>query len=251
MQEPYDKPSYDESDTKYFGEPAVLDQSLLAVLVGGTGTLAFLSLLLKFKRGNAKPDPEGEDLSSSYIGKKLPVKQNVDIVPHTDVSINAIQTAKEEIKRLTLERDIVSMGLRSVYEAEAKGAINRKTKDQMLEKLKADLKRLDEDISSRKKLTEAFDLKMEREQLTSRLREIDKRLVQFDSAGAQIQTPNHHDTNLVLEDKQAEAQEKEISVENHDEDRVKTRLRVDERIDAIRADVLQAIERLERMEAEG
>jgi len=48
------------------------------------------------------------------------VKQNTTVVPRIDVSTNAIQTTREEIKRLSLERDIVSMGLRSVYEAESK-----------------------------------------------------------------------------------------------------------------------------------
>jgi len=92
----------------------------------------------------------------------------------------------------------------------------------MLEKLKADLKRLEDDITRKKKLTEAFDLKTEREQLTSRLREIDKRLELFDMAGTPIQTPTHN-TNLVLEDRHPEAQTRENAV--------RTMTKIDSRLD--------------------
>ncbi len=213
--------------------------------------MTFLSLFWKFRKGYTKPDQESRRLSSNGIGNNLRANGDAGIGLRINTTTDSITVAREELKRLTLERDIVTMGLKSVYEAETKGAISKRTKDQMTEKLKADLKGLDQEISGRRRLTEAFDLRIEREQLTGRLKEIDERLKQCELVGPPIGIPDCSTPGSVLGDKQTGSPTKENLAEKQIEDRARARPKVEDRIDAIRADVLQAMERLERMDAEG
>ncbi len=119
------------------------------------------------------------------------------------------------------------------------------------------MRALDEQITEKKRITELSDLMNEREELVKnyqqRITEIDGRLQQLNgSPGSVPTTPSVGDTtqgtvrpqNSPIVSSAGDSGEEKKPVE-------KTKNRTGERIDAIREEVLKAIERLEKIESEG
>lgn len=88
--------------------------------------------------------------------------------------------------------------------------------------------------------------------MISRLKEIDQQLERHDSPDRLTATQNLH---TPLEPQTEIGRQNAVELHNpigkEQEERINVRLKAEERIDAIRAEVLQAMERLERIEAEG
>jgi len=57
------------------------------------------------------------------------------------------EEAKDKLRILTLEREILSYAIRRLYEAQAEGKISEEERDRLAEKYKEDMKRINEDIS--------------------------------------------------------------------------------------------------------
>lgn len=222
------------------------DQSLLALL-GGVVVSATAVLLLVWcmiRTGEHRNGRSAEQPSKNT--NELPTAEEAKTL--IDLDSEKVEGLRKELKRLTLEREIVASAMRSIYEAEAKGEVDSITKNEMLEKYNADLRRLEGEITKRKGITEQFDLREERERLAKQLSEIDEKLRHID-ASKQFETSSE----TAIEDSKIAAREDGSSSTPSDQcgNRAKTRSAVEERIDAIRAEVLKAIERLERLEAEG
>jgi hypothetical protein len=172
-------------------------------------------------------------------------------------SVDEIEKAREELRALDLQKQITAAALTTIFEAEIQGKISLGTRDGLVENYKAQMKALDEQIAERKKITELSDLARERENLIrsseQRIAEIDERLKQinalpesFPQISTVAQAPlgseeaseihrTNSDNASFKEDKPA------VEVKNRAEDRMK----------AIREEVLKAIERLEKIESEG
>ncbi|MFH0848491.1 MAG: hypothetical protein V1857_03205 [archaeon] len=212
-------------------------------------------LLLKRNRSK-KPEKGGEALSTeqrlSGMNEVSPNKPEHLIIETTTHTAEEMRKAREELKRLTIERDIIVAGMKHIYEAETKGKIDAATKDEMIGKYKNDLGRLDEELAARKRITEAQDLKTEREQLIIRLKEIDQQLEPYNSIDPHVATQNL-DTPLspLTEADSLTVVESHNRFHKERERQIDVRQRAEERVEAIRAEVLQAMERLERIEAEG
>lgn len=57
------------------------------------------------------------------------------------------EEAKNKVRILSLEREILSYAIRRLYEAQAEGVINEEERDRLAEKYKEDMRRINEDIS--------------------------------------------------------------------------------------------------------
>lgn len=231
---------------------------ILVLAVGGLAALAFL-----LRRGK-KPHSDIQDQSNDLEDPSNP-KQAVDQAPteissHDSVAAKSpdeIEKAREELNTLSLQRQILSSALTAVFEAEAQGKISRKTRDDLVETYKAQTKALDEQITEKKRITELSDLVNEREELIKnfqqRITEIDGRLQQLNSppgpvpaipSVGDITQGTVHAANPPIVSSASDSSEGKKPAE-------RAKSRAEERIDAIREEVLRAIERLEKIESEG
>lgn len=119
-----------------------------------------MMLLLK-RNGRKNLEKRQETLSMEHpsfdTNEVLPDKSEhslTGIISHTSEEISQ---AREELKRFTVERDIIAAGLKHIYEAEAKGTIDVATRDEMIRKYKTDLRRMDEELAARKRITQLQD----------------------------------------------------------------------------------------------
>ena len=169
-------------------------------------------------------------------------------------SVEAVNSARESLKVLKLERQILGSAVTTIYESHTSGVISEAERDRMLEKYKVDLKRLEKAIQENQQIVDLHDLEIERDEVVkgfkAKLAEIDAKLKNL-KAGAPV--PGKPE--------QAERSGGTISnggsqQSNHDQQSKNkaddpTITESEKRIEQIREEILKAMDRLEQIEAEG
>jgi hypothetical protein len=179
-------------------------------------------------------------------------------------SLEAVNRARETLKVLRLERQILGTALTTIYESHTKGLITQAERDRLLEKYKVDLNSLDKSIQDSQRLVDLYDLESEREDLVRSFRDklasIDSQVKTLKSGGSINRTPEQRaaaekerrnsppkDDGKKTQSSQ-EAASKEKKVPDPEQQEV---TEAEKRIDKIREEILQAMDRLEQIEAEG
>ena len=183
-------------------------------------------------------------------------------------SQDAANRAREALKLLKLERQILGSAVTTIYESQTKGLISQAERDQLLEKYKVDLKRLEKAIDENQRVVDLFDLESAREELIkgfkAKLAEIDAKVRDLRSGGspktnAAEQKEQKSDQADEKKSNPAEGNErkdrpsqKEQAKEKkppHEEDQQISD--AEKRVEQIREEILKAMDRLEQIEAEG
>lgn len=166
-------------------------------------------------------------------------------------TLEDVNRAREALKLLKLERQILGSAVTTIYESQTKGVITEVERDHMLEKYKIELKRLDKDIQENQKVVDLSDLEIEREEAAkaykARLAEIDAKLKELRSGSPSVApTPI---LRLPQQTHQPENKTREVpSVQSSQDQQVTD---AEKRIEKIRGEILEAMDRLEQIEAEG
>ena len=209
-----------------------------------------LATLLPFwKKKEASAAPEATRIIP------LP-KLNLETVRST--SPEAVKQAREELKLLKLERQILGSALTTIYESQTKGLITQPERDMLLEKYKVDLKRLERSIDEKQRLVDLFDLESEREKL---IRNFKTRLAELDDQIDGLKSNAPRRPKSVEEEKPQPAEHRRGTAQDESgEERPKEKKTPEEgqeiseaekRIEQIREEILKAMDRLEQIEAEG
>jgi hypothetical protein len=168
-------------------------------------------------------------------------------------SLEAVNGAREALKVLKLERQILGSAVTTIYESHTSGVISEAERDRMLEKYKVDLKRLEKAIQENQQIVDLHDLEIERDEVVkgfkTKLAEIDAKLKglkmgalavpvkpeQSERSGGTVSDggSQHHD-------EQSKSKENEQVITDSEK-----------RINQIREEILKAMDRLEQIEAEG
>jgi len=157
---------------------------------------------------------------------------------------------------LKLERQILGSAVTTIYESQTKGIITEAERDQLLEKYKVDLKRLEKAINENQDVVDLYDLEVEREDVIknykARLAEIDAKLKDLKS-GSPSRSENpirrtQGQTEKKISGESREGQPSQDPKGNQKEDEQVTD--AEKRIDKIREEILQAMDRLEQIETE-
>jgi len=178
--------------------------------------------------------------------------------PDTDHTVREFDAARsrEILKVLTLEREIIGTALTTIYESETKGIITRDERDRLLDKYSSDLKELESGISEHQRIVDIFDLESARKELLhsfrEKLSEIDKKLISLRSGTMPPLPPVaevKRDQVIVPTEAPVPTAQPQVSmtgVEVRD-----TKTKTEKKIEAIKEEVLKAMERLEQIESEG
>lgn len=213
-------------------------------------------------------------MTSSMLSRLLPFlvslvfwrrkpRQNVSVAanassPDTEHAVNESDASRsrEILKVLKLEREIIGTALTTIYESEVQGIITREERDRLLDKYSSDLKELESRISEHQRIVDIFDLESAKKELLlsfrEKLFEIDKKLTDLRSGTLPFSSP-------VTEAKSDQAVTSTETVSPTAQSGLNTKAtklqdakaKTEKKIEAIREEVLRAMERLEQIESEG
>src|SRR5207244_11715242 len=151
---------------------------LLLQRKGPKAPFALLTLLLLF--GKKKPAQADNDITAADA--KTEAFPLPDSLKKT-ITGNDLSKARDRLRLASLERDIIGDALTKIYEAEAKGQINEPEKNQLLQRYKTDLKRVDGEIDTHKKTVDLYDLESAKEDL---LKSFQEKMLEIDLKISQI-----------------------------------------------------------------
>ena len=195
-----------------------------------------------WKKREAPKSPETERIIP------LPNLSGPTIESPQAVSVESVNQAREKLKLLKLERQILGSAVTTIYESHSKGVISEAERDLMLERYKVDLKRLEKGIEENQRVVDLHDLEIERQELVkgyqSKLAEIDakfKRLKSGDPVQSEVKAA--HGDSESNQTNPAPAPKT-----NPDRQAIADS---EKRIEQIREEILEAMDRLEQIETEG
>jgi len=170
-------------------------------------------------------------------------------------SLEAVNSARESLKVLKLERQILGSAVTTIYESHTSGVISEAERDRMLEKYKVDLKRLEKALQENQQIVDLHDLEIERDEVVrgfkAKLAEIDAKLKHL-KTGVPIVPgkPEHSErSGGTISDGGSQHTSQDSQSKNKENEQAITDS--EKRINQIREEILKAMDRLEQIEAEG
>lgn len=169
----------------------------------------------------------------------------------TPNSIADVNKAMNELRLFSFQREVISSALTTIYEAEVKGILKSSERDKLAESYRKELELLDGKIEQRRKVAEFLNLRKEKKELqiyySQKMTEIDKKIGELKSISGSFSLPNpalpQSSLEVIPDKKPSNSSAKPEKSENSD--------KTEKRIEALREEVLQAIDRLEQIESEG
>src|SRR5438132_8572074 len=215
---------------------------------GQTAPFTLLTLVLLFGR---KKTEQGENKNTiePIIEEPFAIP---DILRKT-ITSNDVSRSRDRLRLASLERDIIGDALTKIYEAETRGQISDSEKNQLLQRYKTDLKRVDGEIDTHKKTVDLYELESAKEDL---LKSFQEKMLEIDLKISQIR-PTVTKASEAIPPKASEPPKTETSptpAANPPKERPlkeKPKNKAEERLETIREEVLKAMERLEQIETEG
>ncbi len=159
------------------------------------------------------------------------------------------QKSQKELSRLDVEREILSFGIRRIYEAHAEGKIDEKERDRLAEDYKTKIKDIKDSINENESVVALHELEGMQEDLVKlfneRFDEINKKIgglrINLDIAPKPV-APKPKPVALSPSPEKTESKRRKPSKPKKTE--------AEERIDQIRSEVEKVLERLGQMETE-
>ncbi len=214
---------------------------------GQTAPFTLLTLILLFGR---KKTEQIENKSRDEPSQRDPFPVP-DVLKKT-ITSNDVSKSRDRLRLASLERDIIGDALTKIYEAETRGQINDTEKNQLLQRYKTDLKRVDAEIDTHKKTVDLYELESAKEDL---LKSFQEKMLEIDLKISQIRPTV---TTTLETAPRPEPPKTETnptpSPTNPPRERPakeKPKNKAEERLETIREEVLKAMERLEQIETEG
>jgi hypothetical protein len=216
--------------------------------------LVNLVTLLAFWKRKAQSAPESERIIP------LPSIPEITLETSRSASQEDVNRAREALKVLKVERQIVGSALTTIYESHSKGLISQTERDRLLEKYKVDLTSLEKGIEDNQRVVDLFDLESEREELVrnfnTKLAEIDAQVKALKSGGS-LNRPRRtgQDDEKKSSTERNEGKKSQTSQEQSGKKSSESEQQqitdAEKRVEQIRAEILQAMDRLEQIESEG
>ena len=150
-----------------------------------------------------------------------------------------VQKAREALKVLTLERQIIGSALTTIFESETKGIISSTERVRLVDKYKVDLKELENTIAKHQRIVDLHDLEKSRQELIKnfnvKMSEIDNKIRHLGAGNPDSNPLGHLDPPQIESSLQNDAPVNDA----------------EKRVEQIRDEILKAMDRLEQIESEG
>jgi len=175
-----------------------------------------------------------------------------DILKKT-ITSNDVSRSRDRLRLASLERDIIGDALTKIYEAETRGQINDSEKNQLLQRYKTDLKRVDGEIDIHKRTVDLYELESAKEDL---LKSFQEKMLEIDLKISQIRPTVSAISEAAIKPPEPPKTEtnqppQQTTPPKERPPKEKPKNKAEERLETIREEVLKAMERLEQIETEG
>jgi len=158
------------------------------------------------------------------------------------IQMPELEKARKELNAILLEKELLSSALTRVYEAEVQKKITKAEREQLSQKYREQLKAVEEKLGNTELLIEVGELENLRDELINLF---ERKIVQIESrlnqAKAKIREVFGPAIKPSMPTKGVEKKEKNEKSEE---------AKVDEKVKALREEVLQALDRLEQIDIE-
>jgi hypothetical protein len=195
--------------------------------------------------------------SEPTLTVKMPLKTE------RTVPSDEAEKAREKLKLLDLEREVLSDAIRRLYEAQAEGKITEQERDRLAERYKSRMLRVKDAIAKRQKVVALHELEIMQEDLIKLFNErFDELSTKIEQLRPQIEplTPKEEVTipeitvpEEITETTTAEpkpAKKKRLKPKPAPTPTAPSKTEAEKRIDQIRAEVEKVLDRLGQMESE-
>lgn len=164
-----------------------------------------------------------------------------------------VERARSKIRTLALQRELLSMVLKRLFEAEDEGEITREERLSLSKGYEVDLKRLQDDLKQSELIVTLHELETIRDDILKKFEatlnttqsRIDNVLKEL-----KIQEKPQRAPRRMPSEKEEETEEEEGETEEEEAPRRKPRSDVEEKLEQLRMEVLKELEELERLELE-
>lgn len=225
---------------------------IAAVVLGAVLTVLFLLYNMRIKEERKKKEKPSE--LPVEIKKVHPLK--IDRIIKEDEA----KTAQKDLRTLDLEREILSLAIRRLYEAHSEGKITEEERENLAHRYKSRMMKIKKQISRDETVVALYDLEAMRSDLfklfSDRFDEVNKKIEEVKSridlrpaetALAASPSPPAPSTSTSTPSALSSAKEKRI-VRKKPSSRAKTE--AEKRIEEITAEVEKVLERLGQIEVE-
>ena len=239
-------------------DPATIAVILLVVIIA---VIASATVLYAMRKRQKKPKKLAENTEAEKL-KDLPFRIS------RSVQTNDASSAKDELRILELEREILSDALRRLYEAHAEGKISEQERDRLAATYKTRMSTVKDSIAKDETIVALHELEGMQEdlmklfserfgELTSKVEELRTRIDVKPIKEIKVQMPT------TQRETEAETAEEEESAEEGEtepgkpkkkrkppEEKPTAKTEAEKRIDEIRGEVEKVLDRLGQMEVE-
>jgi len=223
------------------------------LLLRGKGPKSLYTILILAMLLFGRKKPAVEEQPTPKPREPFPIP---DVLKKT-VTTTDLGKARDRLRIASLERDIIGNALTTIYEAEAKGQLSEPERNQLTQRYKSDLKRVDGEIDTNKKVVDLHELESAKEDLLTsfheKLMEIDLRINQIKPSISGLPAAEEIIFKPAPSASKAEPEPATAaqSAQKQEKPKEKPKNKAEERLEAIREEVLKAMERLEQIETEG
>jgi hypothetical protein len=238
------------------------DDPVIVVSVAVVIVFAIGVVIYAMRRSGGKPQPKkpkktAEDPSLDYSSSPFRISKSVQAT----TAINA----KDELRMLDLEREILSDALRHLYEAQAEGKITEQEREKLAASYKARMMSIKESISKDETIVALHDLEGMQEdlmklfserfgELTSKVDElrtkIDVKPIKEIPIKLPSQTSPSQIEKIEEEEEEEASEEKQKKKRKPPEEQPVAKTEAEKRIDTIRSEVEKVLDKLGQMEIE-
>ena len=242
----------------WYDDPVIVT-AVAVVIVFAVGLVIYAMTRLGKKREPKKPQKAGLDPSQEYANSPFRITKSV---PSTTAT-----SAKDELRMLDLEREILGDALRRLYEAQAEGKISEAEREKLAASYKDRMMSIKESISKDETIVALHDLEGMQEdlmklfserfgELTSKIEElrtkIDVKPIKEIPVKLPAQTPAPQMEKIEEEEGEEEevGEEKQKKKRKPSEEKPDAKTEAEKRIESIRSEVEKVLDKLGQMEIE-
>ena len=209
-----------------------------AVALGAVAVALITIYIMRRGRQNISTEP----LEVPEAAAVLPLKGERTITPFD------AQKSRKELRSLDVEREILSFGIRRIYEAQAEGKIDEKERDRLAENYKQRMREIKESITEKESVVALHELESMQVDLiklfNDRFDEINEKIGGLRVNLGMKPKPEVPEPSPELPSSRPEKAERKRKPSKP------KKSEAEERIDQIRAEVEKVLERLGQMETE-
>jgi len=222
----------------------VISEVLPYAIALGAIIVALITVYITRSKKEETTEEKNEIVERDEI---LPMKGQRTVTPFD------AQKSKKELRLLDVEREILSFGIRRIYEAHAEGKIDEKERDRLAHDYKQQMREIKDSITEKESVVALHDLESMQEDLiklfNDRFDEINQKIGGLRTnlnitPKPMVPKPEHTSPTTKTTDETAKTSKKKRTPSKP------RKTEAEEKIDKIRSEVEKVLERLGQMETE-